>query len=214
MGILKDLNKKIFVDNKKITTVVGMITIIVILAAVFSYEASAITTLDAAEELAKLKNSGGIPGVDSGMAERSGTESFTGTTRENQETTESFDIPAQAISRVKATLHWSDTGPSIGLGLTQTNQPDNFGITITYPGTSETASSGLVANDASSGEGNAVAEIKLDPLVLSLENFEFTVTAGDCGDVTGRVLGLIRTAEDTDNSWDLTIEYFYYDIEE
>ena len=73
-NILSKINKKIFVDNKRNTSIVGMISIIIIIAVIFSYEASAIATLDAADELAKLKNKMGSTGPLDEIEKKSATE--------------------------------------------------------------------------------------------------------------------------------------------
>jgi hypothetical protein len=209
--MLKELNKTIFIDNKRNTSIVGMLSIVIIIAVIFSMESAAITTLDAAEELQKLKDQVGGSGDYADWELRSETETGTGTTSENSEDGFAWDLDYNwAIVSFRATLHWVDTAPSLGLGFSQTNHPDEFEIIVSYPERNISVSDGPKKNDINTGEGTVSAEIVMDPVITDTEPFHVDVIAGDCGDVTGRAFGVVQTAEDTDNSWTITIEYSYY----
>lgn len=205
MNPLKKIHKKIFEENKKPTAIVGYIIIFIVIAAVFSYEASGIETMDAKEVWDNLQKQAG---VGSEREPSIGTLSEDGRTSEKSTYSHKFSLEHEFLTAVSASLSWKDEDAGIG----RTNAPDEFKITLVSP-TGESVNSQFVSNSATSGEG-AIPPISMS-LVEDVDHtgeWEVIVEAGDCGDYYGR-FGYVSYQADDGNDWTLSIEYKYFPVE-
>jgi hypothetical protein len=204
---MKQLYKMIFEKNKRITAIAGTIGIVIVIAAVFSIEASGIETKNAKDVLEELRRNAGV--ASSGESERLDTTlNFNGNGDEHTESTEEFELIDMILSEIVLTLTWTDED----MGLARSNEPDEFSITLTTP-SGDSESSPFVPNRAGDLTGQIVLPMTLDENEDNTGIWQVTISTGECGDVyTGGPFGLIKLEDDIGNSWALSIQYFYYSL--
>ncbi len=140
--------------------------------------------------------------------------SISGESNEGEEKLESREIKEANIKSITFTLTWEDE-PNIDLRYN--NEPDEFILAVESPdGKNYGPQSG---NNPQGGQGSIPITITFDPYIDPFLNgtglYNITITCDYCGDqVLWRPsLGLQDEADDS-NTWELAIEYKYYQKKE
>jgi len=138
---------------------------------------------------------------------------FDGPLAENSEDTIAIPIDEENINSITFTLTWTDE--SAGTGFV--NDPDEFSLQVESPD-GRSSSDGPRTNPQG-GEGQLTVKISFspdkDPYLEGTGNYNVTLICGNCGDQhSAGPIGIIPGPEDTGNTWDLTVEYEYYQKEE
>jgi hypothetical protein len=213
MSLLRDFYKTWFEtqENKKITGLVGMIIITIMLAGVFSYEASAIDVVDEQTLKELAQNIGGQ--ASQSLREVIDNNQESGYTQENSYTDVPFKITEahSKLTWVNCTLIWQDEASQFFQG---TNEPDNFKVSILGPDEKVLAESNMKS------VGPVSASLRLDYTEEDfvdnyIGDWNIRVEAGPCGDDEAFVplLGL-RTSPDNGNDWNLDYSFTYLEYEE
>lgn len=204
MNAMKEIYNKIFEENKKITGIAGMITIIIVVAGVFSYEAGAIPTNDALETWNRLFEDL-IDSFNSGQ--NTGTYSFAtnGHTNEHSSSEETLLVEHSSVIIISAMLSWNDEDPGTG----RTNKPDEFKISLKSPSGLVNESSFQQNSGSGNLQGNVEVTANLDSTADNSGDWIITIEAGDCGDISGP-FGFFDYQADTGNDWDLSVKMAFY----
>jgi hypothetical protein len=213
---LHDLNTFIFEKNKRTTSIVGTISILIITFAVFEWEASSKTDIMNEARILSLQRSilGGtgvstIPEI-AGFLEKSEKTTGTGSLDEGNTQTASINASAERVIRsINVTLTWTDE-PDLRRIRLYENQPDEFEIKILGP-EGNTLDSGRGSNPQGL-EGSIPLSVMLDDEsivgYIGKGSFTVSITMVDAGDYEPR-FG-IRTMADNGNDYelDMTVQYF------
>ena len=145
----------------------------------------------------------------SGHVVENGTSTLTGTSGENTQTIEHIELNESNIMTVSFTLSWTDE-PDQGSGVRAlTNQPDEFGLSVTA--SNGTTFESAMATNIHGQKGEVSVDVELapkKPKSSGNETFDVIVICGNCGDQTSR-FGF-RDVPDNGNSWTLEASFQYF----
>ncbi len=220
MGYVSLGNKFLFVDkpNKIITGIVGTLLIILAIFGVFSYEAATMgDKVKSEQELQQILAAGGSITLDdkdlfADWTQAKGNAQKNGQAQENQETSDTVNIPVDYVSSVTVTLTWTDEPDgTIFLIKRLENQPDEFMLKLTSPTGVTVKSPDFVAN--ARGQSQTITlnmEVSHDSYDSTNGTGDWTVTVicGECGDQNPRVGLLGRT--DDGNDYEFGVEWTYW----
>ena len=214
-----DLNKMLekILGKNWLWTILGTITIIIIMYAIFYFEAhdTSREILDARTidmMVTSGEDGGGEPGPTPEWTTE--TQETDGRATEGQPSKAVLTLDKAKIEKVKSitfTLTWvdEDQGPSPGPGLAWENEPDEFKLTLTSPsgetfegsGTNAPGQMGSITVTPKISEENQEEEV--------LGDWEWEVLCVDAGDwqTAGPFGALI--SQDDGNDWHLTIDLSY-----
>jgi hypothetical protein len=132
---------------------------------------------------------------------------YTGERGETEETLSTTDLTGdfQRLTEIQVTLTWQDEAPSgVGSNL-QTNEPDQFSVSITSPW-EESMESEIVT--ASQGSVSTKFTVEEESEEETTGEWIITVICGESGDTWGR-FGIRKVSDDTGNDWSLAITVDY-----
>jgi hypothetical protein len=135
-------------------------------------------------------------------------DSISGTTSENSNTDETFEIPRRNIISATFVLTWTDEPTSYTQG---TNAPDEFSISVVPPnGTEETSEISTSGQISFTVDIDTWRTMKKE-YTNDTGQYEVSINCHNCGDDSAffPLLGL-RTTQDTGNDWQLAVSYEYY----
>lgn len=218
--MLSDANTFIFEKNKKATTIVGTLLIILLTFGVFLWEANSQGNVLGRDDILKIyydesEGSGVVSDLPEirGYVEKKETVSASNSLTEGQ----SDEIPIGAsdlkvIRKVDVTLTWTDE-PDIRRIRTYENQPDTFNAKIVDP-TGKTLGDMTSANTRESS-GTITLSMDLDDATMidykGKGPFTIQVTLVEAGDYEPR-LGLnLMSINDNSNDYSLTANVVFYD---
>jgi hypothetical protein len=209
--ILADYLIKWFTTRKNLYSLIAFTLIMILLAANFSYWAGAIEVSD---------EPGGGGGGGPKLTDWStwtvtdgGQITSSGMLQEGGSTVETIQVSESNVLSTTFILTWTDE-PDIQYGpRTYVNEPDTFSIQAQAPdGTESKKESGA---NPQGGSGELKVTIKFspdkDPYINGTGSYNVTIELIECGDFFSN--GPIGFT-DTENSWELSVEYEYYDKQE
>lgn len=184
---------------------------VMLLAVMFSYQASAIKVGAAPSSYGGGGGGGGGKGPDySKWTNQTGTGQDSGYVNANSDAgTKAQEISDKNLASVEFKLTWTDEPGQKHLGRTYTNQPDELGVTVVTPwGQSQS----LSAKNPVGGQGVVtvsfdIAQKKYDGTNGTGE-WNYTVFAKACGAQTPPRIGLSYT--DAGNAYSLDITWHYF----
>jgi MFS family permease len=139
---------------------------------------------------------------------------ISGQSNEGEDTMESSEIKEENVNSITFTLTWEDEPDS---DPRYTNEPDEFTLAIEGPdGKKPDPESGA---NPQGGQGSLSITIThdpyIDPFLNGTGNYNITITCGPCGDqVLFRPSVGLQDEADNGNTWELAIEYEYYQKKE
>jgi hypothetical protein len=181
---------------------------VVLLAVMFSYQASAIQVGPGAASYGGT--TGGKPPDYSKWQNLTGTHQDSGYVNANGNAgTKAQEITDRNIASVEFKLTWTDEPGQTHLGRTYTNQPDELGVTVVTPwGQSQS----LSAKNPVGGQGVVMVSFDIAQKKYDGTNgtgqWNYTIFAKACGPQTPPRIGLSYT--DAGNAYSLDITWHYF----
>jgi MFS family permease len=133
---------------------------------------------------------------------------LTGHLQENSETVEAIPVDESNVISITFILTWTDEDDIQYGPRTYENEPDSFTLQVQAPDGNESRDSAM---NPQGGTGEIIITMEYDPDIDPYMNgtgtYNVTIELGDCGDYFSN--GPIGFT-DTENSWDLAVEYGYY----
>jgi MFS family permease len=136
-----------------------------------------------------------------------------GLLQENSETVETVEVSEPNVISITFTLTWTDEPDQQYAFRTYTNEPDTFSLKAQAPDGSESRQISGSNPQGASGELEITMEFNpdVDPYLNGTGTYNVTIELGECGDFFSN--GPIGFT-DTENTWELSVEYEYYYEEE
>jgi MFS family permease len=136
-----------------------------------------------------------------------------GLLQENSETVEAVSVGESNVISITFILTWTDEPDQVYGPRVYTNQPDTFSLQVQSPDGEESRRVSGANPEGASGELEVTMEFMpdIDPYMNGTGTYNVTIELGDCGDFFSN--GPIGFT-DTENSWELSVEYEYYFEEE
>ncbi len=138
------------------------------------------------------------------------TQILSGDANENSQDEVEIEINEENVKSISFTLTWTDEPADTGFE----NEPDEFSLSVETPNGTP-----FQSEPSSSSSGRITISIPYNPAEPTFQEgtgtYKVTVICGDCGDQhSAGPFGLIPGPEDTGNTWDLTVEYEFYQKKE
>lgn len=136
-----------------------------------------------------------------------------GLLQENSETVEAVSVSEPNVISITFILTWTDEDDITYGPRVYANQPDTFSLQVSAPDGNESRRVSGANPPGASGELIVTMDFSpdIDPYMNGTGTFNVSIELGDCGDFFSN--GPIGFT-DTENSWELAVDYEYYFKEE
>jgi MFS family permease len=132
--------------------------------------------------------------------------------QENSETVETIDVDETNVISITFILTWTDEPDQQYGPRTYVNEPDSFTLQVQAPDGREDRDTAM---NPQGGTGEIIITMQytpdVDPYMNGTGTYNITIELGECGDFFSN--GPIGFT-DTENSWELAVEYEYYEKKE